>query len=211
MYIPPKTEGDTGHFVTGIVHHKDGKQHPPCELFVYDTDNNREEVGEFILEDGRVIEYKHLNKYTNKGLTLQGKSNLCGVFTANAISLMTSYKDFAQIKESCEMEEFQQQNYNNVQSYLRDVVGLNLEPFVFNGIEIDELISQGTGAGRVSIEQTMSDNSNIPKTKYLDAFKGIRAKTIGDIKKDNQQTHLARLQQQRKRSNSLPNRPISLG
>lgn len=200
LYIPPKTEGDTGHFVTGIVHHKDGKQHSPCELFVYDTDNDREEVGEFILEDGRVIEYKHLNKYTNKGLTLQGKSNLCGVFTAKAISLMATCENFAQIKKSCEMGEFQQQNYNDVQSYLRDSVELSLDCLVTNGVAIEEIPTQGYGAGRGFAAQTISKSSqpNISKT------------TDDIIQKGSQQTHVERLQQQRRRASSLPsnNKPM---
>lgn len=127
--------------------------------------------------------------------SIQGKSNLCGVFTASAISLMANCQNFAQIEQLCNSRKFQHLNYEHVGSYLRDNVGLNLDCLVTNGVAIGEIPTQCYGAGRGFAAQTISKSSqpNISKT------------TDDIIQKGSQQTHVERLQQQRRRANSLPN------
>mgnify|MGYP001153845139 CR=1 FL=1 len=188
LYIPPQIDGNTGHFATGIIKKNEQSR---AELYVYDTDNKEQKKrGWFQTECGR-IQYKHLNNSS-----LQGESNLCGIFTANAISLMATYQNFAQIEQLCNSRQFQQQNYDNVKSYLKGLVGLDLDHFVLNGVENGTQVTKGSGVGRVLVTQTVSKSiqPNISKT------------TDDIIKKRNQQTYVERLQQQRKRANSLPSK-----
>ncbi len=146
LYISPKNKYETGHFVTGVLVKKGQRG---IEPFVYDTDNNGQKNGQFKTEDGRIINYSHLN-----ALPIQGKSNLCGIFTAVAIPLMTVCENFGIISTSCKSGDFQRNNYNYVKDYLKSNIGIDLDYFVSNRVIIDGLILENYGASKIPNLQT---------------------------------------------------------
>ena len=87
-------------------------------------------------------------------MPIQGKSNLCGIFTAVAIPLMTVCENFGIISTSCKSGDFQRNNYNYVKDYLKSNIGIDLDYFVSNEVIIDGSIVENFGAGKIPNLQT---------------------------------------------------------
>lgn len=213
LYLPdPLNPEGEGHFVTGVFK-KTNNIRKPYELYIFDSNgfnDGKIYLGtESYLPDGRKI---NIQAKTLNTCNLQMNSDTCPYYTLVSCDILSSFPNFESLQQYCTEQQqiFAKQNTNDIDQQVANFLSLHgMTSEVFAEFKANGSQFRLPGVAGRAIDRLNTSHS--PKTRYLDAFKGIRAKTTDDIKKDNkQQTNLTRLQQQRKRSNSLPNRPISI-
>lgn len=201
LYLPdPSNQANDGHFVAGVFKKTDNRRQS-YELYIFDSNGFKDGVINFgkesYLPDGREINVSAstLNEYH-----LKMNSDMCPYYTLVTCYILSGFPNFNSLEQYCseQQQTFAEKGTNDIdQEVINFLSSHGMPPEIFSNFKANGSSFHLPGAaGRANISRL-----------HLDPLKRTRVNTTDNIiKKGNQQTYIERVQQRRKRSNSIPSK-----